>query len=78
MMLALLDAVFLDRINGLSRKRPHLEVVRFCRVRWSGNVSGARTRHVQVRAWSVHPGELDVRGRLDFSRFDPRPETAPL
>jgi len=21
-----------------------------------------------------HPGELDVRGRSDFSRFDPRPE----
>ena len=34
--------------------------------------SELRCRVPVVRSW--HPGELDVRGRSDFSRFDPRPE----
>ena len=27
------------------------------------------------RTAAVHPGVLDVRGRRDFSRFDPRPQS---
>ena len=28
--------------------------------------------------YGVHPGVLDIRGRRDFSRFDPSPGEAPL
>ena len=30
--------------------------------------------YLRVKAPTLHPGVLDIRGRSDFSRFDPRPE----